>query len=604
MGFFRFMKSKKGVKTIMVQGLAKGISAYKYDFDYMSYEIMDTEANSYSDYKRKSWTIKMRVNPIRVYNQNSYFNFIVENFSFDRTKTIFQACLNTFKDYMYEFINLDDEQLYVYLYPDKIRLSDLNLLFEDNRFVYKTMGENLVNKTKFISWIKAEYTFLSCKELFRLYIDKIDFTDFFELSITCDVSLNDTEEKLSFFQKIYDFHIPGYMPSFVENMSVRFDPYDRRTAEYSLHKLPMLRSYLKLNDSVSKHRDFTIKFREERDKALSTAYQKAQSNDKYRGFYISKEQAEKEIPKGKARFTGQYQYDVEYIKEQYDKKMRQLDNELETGLIILKNVVRLEIDYRENRAIKEKYTTANFYELAIDNRKAIIEAFKPQFSEINNEIDITEAIAIISKKPQRNGIKTQTILNLIGLPFDKINYILFGLKLHTDTSKGNEGNDKLQKKVSDGNNKIRQKLKELRKLRVILGEGQNIVIQSPFRQALSYINARQHIKYDNIFNEINNINQQTKTLHVNTIYNIYNNSNSTSNNNIISNTNINNISLRDNNINSSHVSSLDKLQRIFSSANSIIDFERLNLEYSDLEIEKLLETGLIFEVQPAKYQRM
>jgi hypothetical protein len=55
---------------------------------------------------------------------------------------------------------------------------------------------------------------------------------------------------------------------------------------------------------------------------------------------------------------------------------------------------------------------------------------------------------------------------------------------------------------------------------------------------------------------------------------------------------------------SENVSNQSKFLRCFPNANSIIDFEELNLEYSELEIAKLCQQGLIFPVTAAKYQRM
>lgn len=487
-GIFRWSKNHPLVKRAYAFK-----DGYVLDFEFMVIDIYkEVMQHSYSNAKKQSFLIKLRLNPIRFYN-DSYFNFLQQSFSFDDTKKMFTQCLEFLKDFFKQFCDLDEHTRRHFLFPEKVKVSDLINNYFDNLYYGKNVdGEILTNKDGFIRFLKEKKTYVEKVDVFvTTYINGLEFTDFFELSITADVRFDNHNDKIAFFQSIQNFSLSNYLKTIQsENESILFNPYDRRRAKYLLDKHPRLRAYLKLNSVNSLAEQKKEELREHKKRREAELFLHSRQ-----GFNVS----------SKIDYISEGSLTIDDLKKQvqndYKEEIKAIDKEIELAVDVLKTVVRLEIDFRENHAIRNHYSTANFYALGLDNRKEIEQYFKTHFNNYNLDVTIQQAVDYIKNDgntKRKGSIPLQLLMGTLGIPFDKQVSIL-GLDSDTQHNLSN-------KTTAQKTNKIRAMVKKQREACVLIGEGQNITVLPPYKQALSYIYSTYKLDFKEIFNSVKAIN--------------------------------------------------------------------------------------------------
>jgi hypothetical protein len=521
-GVFEYAKTDSSV--ISAKNIPEG---YSIDFDTYSVELHSKLKFSFSKAHAKSFVVKLRLNPIRIVN-NSHFNFLKQSFSWEYTQSLFVSAKENFKEFLTSFITLSDDEINRFLIPKKISFEELQdgLFSTDNDYGIIHNDEfdyprKYVSEKDLGAWLREHKSIAEQKYFFKDYfIDKLEITNVFELSITCDIHFPSESEKIAFFQFFKTHEYPYYLSNVTGGTTVKYSPYDKTKHKPLTDRLPVLRTYIKLHDV---HRLATQKIQSLRDRKQSLQAKI------YNGM---KEGNLSFIPYPYS--ASQYE---QLIKEQTKIVIESIEHERSEADRLLKHAVRVEVDFRQDRAIKKKYGTADFYSLKFDNRLEILEYFVNHLNDQNTDILIQEAIDIILQKGVRRkgSINLLEYINSLQLPTKSQVVVLNSLQ-----------DDSVSPTA------LRMVGSRLRKQNVISGKGQNSVVIPPFTMAQDYLNFKLDVDLKqlkkSILHEVQNVTPQHQTLQekqenrlknpnptdrYNILYNINNNITNKTNNNTL-----------------------------------------------------------------------
>ena len=485
-GVFEYAKTHSSV--IEAKNIPEG---YKIDFDTYSVDIHNNLKYSFSKAHAKSFLIKLRLNPIRVVNQ-SHFNFLKKSFSWEYTQSLFVQASENFKEFLTSFVTLNDDEVNRYLVPRKVSVEELQdgLFSANNDYGIIHNDEHdyprkYVSEKDFGAWLRDKKSIADQKYFFKnFFIDKLEITNVFELSITCDIHFPTEAEKIAFFQFFKTHEYPYYLSKITGGTTVKYDPYDKVKHKSLTERLPVLRTYIKLHDV---HRLATQKIqylRDRRNSLQSRIYNGMnEGNLKWIPYPFTPTQYEK------------------LIKDKTKIVIESIENERSEADKLLKHAVRVEVDFRQDRAIKKKYGTADFYALNFDNRMEILEYFVNHLNDQNTDILIQEAIdAILQKGVRRKGrINVLEYLNSLQLPSNSQAVVL------------SSSQDDSVRPTS-----IRMMGSRLRKQNIISGKGQNSVVMPPYTMAQDYLNFKLDVDLKglkkSILHEVQNVTPQGQTL--------------------------------------------------------------------------------------------